>query len=72
MELPRVLIFGHAFNKKHGGGITLSNLFRGWPGDRIAVVATGHAMYSLSTDVCQTFYQLGSDEFSWRFPLNFL
>lgn len=54
----------------HGGGITLSNLFRGWDVDKIAVVATGHVMYSVTTDICTNYYQLGRDEFKWKFPFN--
>lgn len=72
MQFPKVLIFGHPFNKMHGGGITLTNLFKGWPNDKIAVVATGHLMFGLSTEVCNTYYQLGSDAFRWRFPLSLL
>jgi hypothetical protein len=40
MYFPKVLIFGQPFNNKHGGGITLSNLFSGWDKDKIAVAAT--------------------------------
>jgi glycosyltransferase involved in cell wall biosynthesis len=70
MYFPRVLIFGQPFNKRHGGGITLTNLFKGWDKDKIAVAATGHVMKNVTTDVCETFYQLGSREYIWRFPFN--
>jgi len=70
MILPRVLIFGQPFNNRYGGGITLTNLFRGWDRDRIAVAATGHVMYHVTTDVCETYYQLGKFEFKWRFPFS--
>ena len=72
MQLPRVLIFGQPFNNKHGGGITLSNLFRGWDKDKIAVAATGHVMKNVTTDVCNTYYQLGIKEYKWRFPFNLI
>ena len=72
MYLPKVLIIGQPFNHKHGGGITLSNLFKGWDKDRIAVAATGHMMYNVTTDVCNIYYQLGSDEHKWWFPFNLL
>ena len=72
MSLPRVLIFGQPFNKRHGGGITLTNLFKGWDKDKIAVAATGHVMYGITTDVCDTYYQLGNNEFKWRFPFNYI
>lgn len=70
MDYPRVLIFGQPFNKKHGGGITLTNLFKGWPKDKIAVADTGHMMSEVTTDVCDKYYQLGSEEFKWLFPFN--
>lgn len=70
MSLPRVLIFGQPFNDKHGGGITLTNLFKGWDKEKIAVTATGHVMKIVTTDVCETYYQLGFQEYIWRFPFN--
>lgn len=72
MTLPRILIYGTAFNRSHGGGITLTNLFQGWDKDRIAVTATGHIMYNVTRDVCDNYYLLGDEEFKWRFPLNLL
>jgi len=72
MYFPKVLIFGQPFNNKHGGGITLSNLFRGWDKDKIAVAATGHVMKNVTTDVCDTYYQLGIKEYKWRFPFNLI
>ena len=72
MQLPKVLIFGQPFNNLHGGGITLSNLFRGWDVDKIAVVATGHVMNGVTTDICSNYFQLGCDEFKWRFPFNLI
>lgn len=71
MALPRVLIFGQPFNYRHGGGITLSNLFHGWDKKSLAVAASGHVMYNVTTDVCETYYQLGSNEFRWRFPFKY-
>lgn len=70
MDKPRILIFGQPFNDLTGGGITLSNLFRGWPPDRIAVAATGHFLYYATTDICNTYYQLGEEEHKWVFPFN--
>lgn len=72
MANTKVLIFGQTFNNRHGGGITLTNLFRGWPKDKIAVTETGHMMHDITTDICDNYYQLGSDEFKWRFPFNLL
>lgn len=33
---PKILIIGQAFHSNSGGGITLSNLFKDWPKERIA------------------------------------
>ena len=70
MDFPRVLIFGQPFNNRHGGGITLTNLFTGYDREKIAVAATGHVMKNVTTDVCETYYQLGIQEYTWRFPFN--
>jgi hypothetical protein len=72
MIYPRILIFGQVFNKKSGGGITLTNLFNGWDKDKIAVLAIGHELFDVTTDVCEIFYQLGDKEHKWIFPLNLL
>lgn len=69
---PKILIFGPPFNSFSGGGITLTNLFKGWPKDRIAVTSTGHVLFKVSTDVCNIYYLLGNDEQRWIFPLNLL
>lgn len=56
---PRVLVIcGEPFNRKTATGITMSNLFRGWPPDRIAQI------YSSSmrpdTSVCSVFWKLSA------------
>lgn len=71
-QYRKVLIFGAPFNNFSGGGITLANLFRGWPKDKLACTATGHVLFGVSTDVCEVFYLLGKDEQKWKFPLNLL
>jgi glycosyltransferase involved in cell wall biosynthesis len=72
MYFPKVLIFGPPFNNYTGGGITLTNLFKAWPIDKIAVASTGHVLQNLTTDVCNKFYQLGEEEHRWRFPFNLI
>ncbi len=72
MVSNKVLIFGQTFNNRHGGGITLTNLFKGWPKNKIAVTDTGHMMHDVTTDVCDTYYQLGAEEFKWMFPFNLI
>jgi glycosyltransferase involved in cell wall biosynthesis len=69
---PRILIFGPPFNSFSGGGITLTNLFKGWPKEKIAVTSTGHVLFKVSTEVCNTYYLLGTAEQRWIFPLNLL
>ncbi len=72
MSLPRILIFGQPFNNFSGGGITLTNLFRGWERNKIVVAYKGHGLINVTTDVCNTYYQLGRDEHKWIFPLNLI
>ena len=71
-EIPRILIFGQPFNNFTGGGITLTNLFKGWPKEKIAVTYMGHGLLNVTTDVCDTYYQLGNEEHKWVFPLNMI
>jgi glycosyltransferase involved in cell wall biosynthesis len=71
MSYPRVLIFGQAFNTYSGGGITISNLFKGWPVEKIAVATSGVQLINVSSGICNTYYQLGREEVMWIFPFNF-
>ncbi len=70
MSFRRILVFGQPFNNYSGGGITLTNLFKGWPKDKIAVTYLGHGLVNVTTDVCDTYYQLGKEEHRWKFPFN--
>ncbi len=72
MSFPKVLIFGQPFSSNSGGGITLSNLFKGWDRKKIAVAATGNLLVDVSFDICNIYYQLGNREFMWKFPFNLL
>ncbi len=72
MTFRKVLIFGQPFNDFSGGGITLSNLFKGWPSDKIAVAFLGHGLFNVTTDICKTYYQLGREEHKWIFPFNLI
>ncbi len=65
---PRVLfVTPHAFNALTGGGITFSNLFRGWPRDRLATVHNDPV--PTTDDVCARYYRLGADEIDLAPPL---
>ncbi len=72
MDYPRVLIIGQPFNNRHGGGITLTNLFKGWDKNKIAVADSGHMMNEVTRDVCDIYYQLGNEEYKWLFPFNLI
>lgn len=65
---PKILIIGDSFNKKSGSGITLTNLFKGWLKENIAVAAGG--LDDLDLEVCEKYYRLGSLERKIRFPMN--
>jgi len=66
--LPRVLfVTPHAFNALTGGGITYSNLFRGWPKDRLATVHNDPV--PTTDDVCARYYVLGESEIDLAPPL---
>jgi glycosyltransferase involved in cell wall biosynthesis len=66
-DFPRVLLVSSsAFNAYSGGGVLLSNLFRGWPRDRIATLHS--EILPLETDVCETYFKLGADEVQLAIP----
>lgn len=39
-KYKRNLIIGQEFNRNSGGGIALSNLFKGWSIDKITIVSS--------------------------------
>lgn len=70
-DFPRVLfVTPLAFNHFTGGGVTFTNLFRGWPKDRLFTV---HAdTLPLSTDTCVNYFALGAEELPLAGPLQAL
>jgi glycosyltransferase involved in cell wall biosynthesis len=66
----KILIIGQPFNVTSGGGITLTNLFTGWPIDKIAVAFAPWGEVGITTKICNTYYRIGNEEHKWRFPLN--
>jgi glycosyltransferase involved in cell wall biosynthesis len=70
IKYRKVLIFGQPFNFSSGGGITLSNLFKLWPKENIAVLYAPWGDDDYTTDICGTYYQIGNEEHSWHFPFN--
>ena len=68
-DLPRVLVVTwNNFNLVTGGGITLTNLFRGWPSDRIANLHEDRTPEDHG--VCKNFYRLSEEEIRWRWPFS--
>lgn len=66
MQHPRLLfVTAAAFNGITGGGITFSNLFRGWPQDRLFAVHNDPV--PVSFDVCRNYFRLGTAEIG-RWP----
>lgn len=69
---PKILIIGQSFNKKNGGGVTISNLFKGWPKERLAVASNDNLKKGLDDSVCEIYYQLGYKNKLHPFPLNII
>jgi hypothetical protein len=67
---PNVLVLGQSLNKKSGGGITLCNLFAGWPKTNLAVASSDNLRSGLDTSICRQYYQLGYNSKLHPFPLN--
>jgi glycosyltransferase involved in cell wall biosynthesis len=69
MNYPKLLIINnYTFNDYKGGGITLKNLFLGWPKDKIAIA---HFDTSRPIEaVCEKYYKIGINECHFIFPLN--
>src|SRR5260370_549438 len=67
-DFPRVLFVSPAaFNHLTGGGVTFSNLFAGWPKDRIATVHNDAV--PTTDDVCERDYVVGRGEIDLFAPL---
>jgi glycosyltransferase involved in cell wall biosynthesis len=71
-KYPKVLIIGISFDQTTGGGITLTNLFKDWPIENLAVTASGKEFIHCSFDTCNNYYSLGKKEFKALWPLVYL
>jgi glycosyltransferase involved in cell wall biosynthesis len=70
-DFPRALfITACAFNAMNGGGVTFSNLFRGWPKDRLATVHNDPL--PTSDEVCELYFRLGPRELRRWGPLEWV
>jgi len=68
LDPPRVLFLTpNAFNQVTGGGVTFSNLFRGWPKDRLATATNDP--FPVARDVCENYFFLGPEEIGYAFPV---
>lgn len=68
-DFPRVLVVtSNNFNLMSGGGITLTNLFRGWPADRLANLHEDPTQEDHG--VCRNFYRLTDEEVHWAWPFS--
>ncbi len=57
-DFPRVLVIATvSFNWEAGGGVTMCNLFKGWPTNRIAQIYT-YGVRNKDMSVCRTYYRL--------------
>jgi glycosyltransferase involved in cell wall biosynthesis len=66
----KVLIISHqGFDMRSGGGITMSNLFRGW--DKKHIALAGELKDNHEQEICENYYYLGPNECKHRFPFNF-
>lgn len=73
IEYPKVLIYGETFTNSDGGGITLSNLFKDWPIDKLANVIDGNRSSKISNfNICNNIYILGESEKKTFFLFSFL
>lgn len=58
---PRILFLtSSAFNNVTGGGITFTNLFKGWPSDAIATIHSDPI--PVEKDVCEQYFRLSTRE----------
>lgn len=70
-RFPKVLLVtSSSFNGITGTGITLSNLFSGWPHQNLAIVHEDS--YKNDKTICGNEYKLGPKELIIRFPLSYL
>lgn len=71
-EFPKVLILGETFHRYSGGGITLSNLFKDFPKENIAVAVNSLIINKSSNEICHNYFCLGKENYKPVFPFNLL
>lgn len=71
IEYPRILIVtSSTFNHLTGTGLLLTNLFKGWPIEKISLLYSDNFRHD--EDSCSRIYKLGPKEWKWRWPLSLL
>jgi glycosyltransferase involved in cell wall biosynthesis len=66
---PKVLLLCK-FSQSSSSGITIRNLFKGWPDDRIAVAEFRAGIEEISVPGISRYYVLGDSEIRYRPPFN--
>ncbi len=69
-SFPKVLIIGQTFTTDTGGGITLTNLFKNWPQNKLAVAVESKEALDFSKS--DNYYRLGFAEQAMPFPFSLL
>jgi glycosyltransferase involved in cell wall biosynthesis len=63
VNIPRILIISETFKSNSGGGITLSNLFKGYPKNCLSNAIDATEINNIHSDsICDNFYCLGLEE----------
>lgn len=68
-KFPKVLIIGECFNNRTGAGITMSNLFRGWDRENLAVVT--EFIDNADASITDNYYLIGGQEKVRPWPFNY-
>lgn len=69
MKYPKVLLISQIFDKSTGPGITITNLFRHWPYDNIAIISSKK---NENWSLCGLQYLLGDEEKVKIWPFSLL
>ena len=68
----KVLIIGETFSDQSGGPITLTNLFAGWPKEKLFVATFHREIINSNFTKCENYYSLGMEERKIKFPLSLI
>jgi glycosyltransferase involved in cell wall biosynthesis len=70
-QYPKIILLCD-FSQSRANGITINNLFKGWPKDRIAVVEFSSPMESIYVPNITNYYILGAKEAHYIWPFSLL